>query len=457
MWEADRVGEKQPPTLWDPMSAWPAGRKWLWGLLATLAVLFQGPSFANACRVTWWEGNDFFQDWSSARNVIGSRPAYLPLSQALAAYYPSSAGGEPPTAILSCNVHPPTSILVALPFALFDYPEGGTLWNVVGLVSLVTSLALIFRELGIQVSAWSIFPALSIGLLCRPVYFQFLYGQWNAQLLLLLTLAWAAERRGRLGLAGLWIGSAAAIKIFPALLLGYFAVRKQWKALAVALVWVVVLTGAAALVIGLGAYQDYVGRVLPELDRWQPVWNNTSILSFWLKNFRGAELYGLFAEPPFKSPWLASVGPLLSYVLLLAIFLACSRRIPDDGSERGSISQDLQFSMATVAMLLLTPICWDHYLLLLALPLALVWMSIGSSGTTRLLFLILIAAIWLDPMTLWRLGGVDVNAQWPDYLIVPPKTYVITRPLFAPIFLSVHFYAAVILYSWLAVLIHRGE
>jgi Glycosyltransferase family 87 len=455
MREAVRAGEKQPATLWDPMSAWPAGRKWLWGLLAVLAVVFQGPRFASACRVTWSDGRDFFQDWSSARNVLGGRPAYLPLSQALTAYYPRSAGEKMPTAVLPCNAHPPTSILAVLPLALFDYPEGGTLWNIVGLVSLVTSLALIFRELGVQVPAWSIFPALTIGSMCNPVYSQVLLGQWNAQLLLLLTLAWAAERRGQLGLAALWIGTAAAIKIFPLLLLGYFAVRRQWKALAVALVWVIVLTGATALVVGRGAYRDYFSRVLPGLERWQQGWNNASILSFWLKNFRGAELYGLFVEPPFKSRWLASVGPALSYALVLAIFLACTRRIPHDDSARGSISQDLQFSMATVAMLLLTPICWDHYLLLLALPLALIWMSIDSSGAARMLFLILVAALWADPLTLWRLAGVDVIAQWPDYLNVPPKTYVIRRPFFAPIFLSIHFYATVILYAWLAVLIHR--
>jgi hypothetical protein len=197
--------------------------------------------------------------------------------------------------------------------------------------------------------------------------------------------------------------------------------------------------------------------VLPGLDRWQAVWNNASILSFWLKNFRGAELFGIFVEPLFKSPWLASVGPALSYTLVLAIFLACSWRIPQDGIARGSIFRDLQFSMATVAMLLLTPICWDHYLLLLALPLVLIWMSIGSSAAARLLFLILVAALWVDPLTLWRLGGVDIMAQWPDCQRVPPKTYVITRPLFAPVFLSVYFYATVILYGWLAVLIHKGE
>ena len=35
--------------------------------------------------------------------------------------------------------------------------------------------------------------------------------------------------------------------------------------------------------------------------------------------------------------------------------------------------QDLSYSLTVVAMLLLTPICWDHYLLLLALPLAKIW------------------------------------------------------------------------------------
>ena len=106
-------------------------------------------------------------------------------------------------------------------------------------------------------------------------------------------------------------------------------------------------------------------------------------------------------------------------------------------------------------MLLITPVCWEHYLLLLALPLALVWAGLGQSNLQRFTFLVLIAAVWVGPSELWRACGLDVRARWPDFLDVPPRTYVIHRPLFPPLVLSVHFYALLALYVWLAFLLRR--
>ena len=44
-----------------------------------------------------------------------------------------------------------------------------TLWNVLGLIAIAASLALIFRELRFPVAAWSILPIVTLGLLCNPV------------------------------------------------------------------------------------------------------------------------------------------------------------------------------------------------------------------------------------------------------------------------------------------------
>ena len=107
-----------------------------------------------------------------------------------------------------------------------------------------------------------------------------------------------------------------------------------------------------------------------------------------------------------------------------------------------------------VTMLLLAPVCWDHYLLLLALPLALVWSGLGRSNLQRLAFLLLVAAVWVGPNELWRVGGVDLVA-WPDFQDVPPRTYLIHRPLFVLAFLSVHFYALLALYLWVVFLLRR--
>jgi hypothetical protein len=94
-------------------------------------------------------------------------------------------------------------------------------------------------------------------------------------------------------------------------------------------------------------------------------------------------------------------------------------------------------------------------LLLLALPLALIWARLSHSNLHRLALIVLVIAIWLGPNELWRLGGVDVLARWPDFHGKPPRTYSIHRPLFVLVFLSIHFYALLASYVWLLLLAKR--
>jgi hypothetical protein len=64
------------------------------------------------------------------------------------------------------------------------------------------------------------------------VYDSFLLGQINVFLLLLVLGSAHAVRSGRGWVAGVLLGVAAATKVFPLPLVAYFAVRKQWAAVA---------------------------------------------------------------------------------------------------------------------------------------------------------------------------------------------------------------------------------
>jgi hypothetical protein len=438
------------------MNAWPSARKWLWTVLATLVVIAQGPIFLHSIRTTWDDGNDFFQDWSSARNVLEGRPAYLPLSTAVALYRPKVEGEHPPIPTLPWNAHPPTSVLASLPLALLGYLEAVTVWNLLGLVALSASLVLILRELKFPVAAWSILPIVTLGLLCGPIRTQVAYSQWNSQLLLSLTLAWVAERRGRDSWAGILVGIAVTLKLFPALFLLYYAIRRRWAAVFAGVVSVVVLTLVTVSVVGLAAYREYVKAVLPTLKEFRSGWVNASLPAFWMKNFAtGAYYYGLYIEPLIEALLFAYGGAFLSYALLLATTFFYTSKFSTGCNNSKTKYLDYCYSLTMVAMLMLTPICWDHYLLLLALPLALVWERLGRSGLQRFAFLFLIAAVWVSPNELWKLGGVDILARWPDFQRVPSRTYVIHRPYFTLFFLSLHFYALVVLYVWLVLLARR--
>ena len=75
-----------------------------------------------------------------------------------------------------------------------------------------------------------IVPSLAIVVLIHNVY---LLGQPNLLLLALLLGAFACLRRGRQVGAGMLVATAAAIKAFPILALGYLVYRRMWTASAV--------------------------------------------------------------------------------------------------------------------------------------------------------------------------------------------------------------------------------
>jgi hypothetical protein len=85
-------------------------------------------------------------------------------------------------------------------------------------------------------------PSLCIIALVHNTY---LLGQPNLALLTLLLGAFACLRRGREGLAGVLVATAAAIKAFPILALGYLLYRRLWRAsaatVAALLVWLLVV------------------------------------------------------------------------------------------------------------------------------------------------------------------------------------------------------------------------
>ena len=51
---------------WDPLNAWPAGRRWLWAALAALICVLNGPQFIHSLRPRMDQWTDFFQLWGSA-------------------------------------------------------------------------------------------------------------------------------------------------------------------------------------------------------------------------------------------------------------------------------------------------------------------------------------------------------------------------------------------------------
>jgi hypothetical protein len=405
---------------WDPLAALPRARPWLWLALAILVCVMQGPTFVRDLRPSPTDGVDFFQEWSSARNFLDGRPVYGPTEEAVERYLGFRLrAGERLT--IGVNAHPPTSVLVIVPLALLDYPNAVLAWNLLSLLALGASLWLVGRRLGLSLSLRSLLPAVVLLLLCGAFRHQMYQGQLNLLLLLLLTGVWAAERGGRDAAAGALLGLATAVKLFPGLLFLYFVLGRRWKVVGSGVTSLLAVTGLTAALLGPGAYRDYVRDVLPRVDQFRAGWDNASLTGFWAKLFDPppvptpaapsqaesssaeapvlVDVMPIFpVEPLRRDPLLARAGAATCCGAVLALLAWVAWR------SRSRSQRDRAFGLSLVAMLLVSPICWEHYFLLLLLPLAQLWVSLPRSAAARGLFLVLAVALWLSPPDVWQMA-----------------------------------------------------
>jgi alpha-1,2-mannosyltransferase len=388
-----------------------ASRPWsLWQRLlgvvvpALLLVIFAGP-FLEDLRPERTHPVDFFQEWGSVRNYLAGQPVYLPQRET----YLREIGSAPPPYLLASNAHPPTSVLLALPLGWLDYPDAVLAWNLLGLLALAVSVFLVVRGLGLRWSWWALLPLAAFLLLCDPFRQQVFQGQLNLVLGLFLTAAWYAGRRGATAWAGVWLGLATACKLFPGFLLVYALYRRQFRTVVAGVATTLLATVLTAALLGVGCYRTYVQEVLPGLEVYRGSGGNLSVIGFWAKLFnptntrdfqrpaseeRDTDLTSLLPHdrilPPLRSPALARVLGLVSAAIVL-LALAWAVR-----PGRRPFNFDLGFSLAMTAMLLVSPITWCHYFLLLLAPLAVLWTRLPAGGAARALFWASLFALWLN-------------------------------------------------------------
>jgi hypothetical protein len=226
--------------------------------------------------------------------------------------------------------------------------------------------------------------------------------------------------------AGVLLGTAAAIKLFPGFLFLYFALRRQGRIAASAAISLAALTGLTAAVLGPEAYRSYAVDVLPSLERYQDEWANVSLVGLWTKLFNPQRIdtlgesrqtlladplarlcgyrtgdapipipRGMRTEPLWRSAVLMRVGGILSCITVVTVLARAIWRA------RSRAGHDRTFGLALTAMLLVSPIAWDHYFLLLLLPLATLYAGLPVSNGARVLFLMLLFSLWSNPVLLW--------------------------------------------------------
>jgi hypothetical protein len=240
-----------------------------------------------------------------------------------------------------------------------------------------------------------------------PAQTNFEHQNMNALLLALLAGATWQLTLGSTVIAGVLIGTATALKAFPALLILYLAARRYWAAAIAATVSAFVLSVVVPRVVyGANGFsqlaQDFwrLGH-----SGWPVRGNNQSLIAAIDRLALG------FSATDFDRAGVRVTGDAPTSILLfagLAVLLAAALNVILVRTTRRQTMIPCELAAVTVLAILLSPIAWDHYWLLMFPAFLILYDSrderlLGRAGATAF-WAAAILTTGLSPLTLGRSG-----------------------------------------------------
>jgi hypothetical protein len=225
------------------------------------------------------------------------------------------------------------------------------LFVLVSLVALIGTVRILRKGLGVPESQ-RLFLALTLGILgWFPFWMVLRNGQITFVLTFLVALALYFLQRERNVAAGVCLGVATGLKLFPGLLLVYLLIRKR-KAF-----WPGALTAGALLTASFGLMGwhntlDYLRVTRFVQDYYRSYRANLSMLAV----FTGIA--------PLQH--VARIAGAIFFVGMLGL-LAWTVTRKSNGAA-GSVTLNLEYAMFVALLPVLSPVSWDNYLVLLVVP-----------------------------------------------------------------------------------------
>jgi hypothetical protein len=241
----------------------------------------------------------------------------------------------------------PSFLLAFEPLTLLSPARSYWVWFTLSLAALCASLVLLLRRVGSG--------ALALGallLLYPPLIDQFMFAQSQLIILLLLSLMLCFLEAGNDAGAGLTLGIAGALRAYPLAIFGYLALMRRWRALFFTLATLAVVGFATVMLLG-----------------WRMCIDFTSGARFTLR-YLSAGLPKNISINGFISHFFWNIfGPKLGHNLHLVRYLtiaACEVVIVGFSIYATVQSSDSRaFSLWIATAIMLSPIAWLHYLVLM--------------------------------------------------------------------------------------------
>ena len=351
------IAEREAPTPAGPNS--PQAVRPVW--LAVLAVLALAGAWQLVQTLQTSPGvwHDFAQDYIAAEDVLAGRNPFRPQNERVGELFNMPAPDEGP----AYSFHPPTTIPFFLPLAPLPYWAAFVVWDTFQLLCLWAIVDLTARALGRRLS-WYIGLGLALALiLIWPIRESFVEGQLNIPVAAGIVACWYALRVGRPGWAGVALALAVALKPLAGLFVLWALWRRQWRLLFVAGFTIGAVAVVGIALTGVQGTIDYVTTAYPmHAALWPGYKDNASPQGYFTRLFGPSDWR---PRPPYPTPGLSRILTLGSWTIAVGIlFWRLGWREPN--AER----LNREFSALGATMLLVTPIIWPHYYVVLLGPVA---------------------------------------------------------------------------------------
>jgi alpha-1,2-mannosyltransferase len=303
-----------------------------------------------------------------ARDTLGfDFLAYHQAAQRLLAGQPLYDMSYTQTGGFGLFYYPPTFAPLLLPFGVLSATTATWAWIalsvaafLIGAFGMPTSMSV--RWWTILLGGWSF-----------PFVYAVKLGQVGPVLFCLMALGWRwLDRELHLGVVS---ALGTAIKLQPGIILVWAVLTRRYRAVIAGAVVLFAIAALATLLAGLGSWTDFLTLISAVSDPIRTEHNFTP----------GAVAFasGVPAE-------IASLLQLASTAAALILLVVAARTGTDESS----------YMVAVVTSQLLSPILWDHYAMLLLLPVA----------------FLLAAGRW------WAVA-IPLATAWPLVGVVPPVVY----------------------------------
>jgi alpha-1,2-mannosyltransferase len=239
--------------------------------------------------------------------------------------------------------YPPFAAITSVPLAALPWGATQWVWTFVSLLLLSVCVHLSYRQLPLR--SWR-YPALLgvivLWTLTQPVADHLGYGQVGMLLMALCLVDLLA--RPRWLPSGVLIGASAAIKLVPALFLGFFALIRDWRTVMVGVGSFAAFTVGAAALLPKDSWAYFTDVIFSLSDR-VAVGDPTV---FGNQSLRGA-LLRLLPDEPAMSVWLG-----LSLLVVAGGAVAAWRA----NRLRGPLAG---FVVVALCATIITPVAWPHH------------------------------------------------------------------------------------------------